>query len=207
MSKTKVIIGEKYGRLTPIEVVGRNKHGLLLYKCVCDCGNTKIIGSRYLTDGKTVSCGCKRGNGTHNGITYKSWITAKQRCNNPNNHNYANYGGRGIKVCDRWLHSFENFLEDMGERPSKEYTLDRIDVNGNYEPSNCKWSNHIEQANNRRDCHYIIDVDGEKITISQFSRKHNLNLSNVFYELRNRLNPSDIIEKYNKKSHGTESKA
>lgn len=199
MTKTKVILGAKYGKLTPIEIVGRNKYGLLLFKCACDCGNTKIIGSRYLTDGKIVSCGCKRGNGTHTGITYKSWISAKQRCSNPHNHNYKNYGGRGIKMCERWLNSFERFLDDMGERPSIKYTLDRIDVNGDYEPSNCKWATKLEQANNRRDCHYI-EIDGEKLTVTQFARKYNLNLSNTFYELRKGLSPCEIVSKYTKKN-------
>ena len=181
--------------LIPFEIVGKNHYGLLLYKCKCECGNIKVVGSRYLTDGRTVSCGCKRGNGTHKGLTYKSWIAAKQRCTNPHNHNYKNYGGRGIKMCDKWLNSYDKFLNDMGERPSKEYTLDRIDVNGNYEPSNCKWSTHIEQSNNRRCCHYI-EINNDKVTVTEFARMYNLNLSNTNYELRKGLSPDEIIRKY-----------
>ncbi|HFJ9368552.1 hypothetical protein [Bacillus pacificus] len=80
---------------------------------------------------------------------YNSWHHMKQRCLNPNNDRYKDYGGRGITVCERWL-NFENFLEDMGEKPSPEHSLDRIDVNGNYEPSNCKWSDKYEQVDNQR---------------------------------------------------------
>lgn len=196
--KSKVIIGKKYGMLTPLRVVGRDKQGLLLYECLCDCGNIKNIGSRYLTEGKTVSCGCKRARSLRmgNSPTYKSWMSAKQRCYNTNNHNYPNYGGRGIKMCDKWVESFAAFFEDMGERPSLEHTLDRIDVNGDYEPSNCRWATRRTQSNNRRDNIYL-DVKGEKLTVSEFSAKYNINRSNVAYELNRGLSATDILEKYN----------
>lgn len=196
MRKSKVIIGKKYGKLTPVSVAGRNKHGLLLYDCICDCGNTKTVGSRYLTEGKTVSCGCKRACSNHHSDspTYKSWISAKQRCENPNNHNYTHYGARGIKMCERWANSFNNFLEDMGERPTK-CTLERIDVNGDYAPDNCKWATPKEQGNNRRNNRYIY-IENNKFTVSQFVDKYNLNRSNVDYELRRDVPPIEILRKY-----------
>jgi hypothetical protein len=89
--------------------------------------------------------------GYHKTSEYRSWQHMKARCTNPNNDNYRYYGGRGIMVCDRWMKSFADFIVDMGLKPSKEYSLDRIDNNGNYEPSNCKWSSKSEQLSNRRE--------------------------------------------------------
>lgn len=204
MSRTKVIIGEKYWNLTPIEVIGRNKHGLLIYKCLCDCGKTTNVGSRYLTEGRIKSCGCRKAKSysLSKSPTYKSWISAKQRCVNAHNHNYKNYGGRGITMCDRWINSFANFLFDMGERPSKDYTLDRIDCNGNYEKSNCRWSDKKTQANNRRNNH-LLKYKGSILTVSIFVEQHGLNMSNVVFDIRNGLSPEEIIRKYNQEQRNT----
>lgn len=197
MSNSKIVIGKQYGMLTPLRIAGKKKGGLLIYECLCECGNKKNIGSRYLTNGGTVSCGCKRAKSLRmsKSITYKSWIGAKQRCTNPKNHNYDNYGGRGIKMCDRWMNSFVAFLNDMGERPSREYTLDRIDVNGNYELSNCRWAARKIQSNNRRD-NVFLDVNGKRLTVSEFSVQYGINRSNVDYELKRGLSVNEIIEKY-----------
>ena len=197
MSKTKIKIGHKYGMLTPVHVVGVNKYGLLLYECVCECGNIKVVGSRYLSDGKTVSCGCKkaRSNNMHNTPTYKSWMSAKERCYNPKNHNYPSYGRRGIKMCDKWKDSFVEFLKDMGERPQG-MTLDRIDVNGDYEPNNCRWATHLEQSNNRRNNHKVT-IGGKTITASEFARTYNINISYTFWGLKNGWTPEEIIIRFN----------
>lgn len=205
--KTKVVIGNKYGMLTPIRVVGKDKFGLLLYLCECDCGKQKVVRSSQITTGKTVSCGCKRAkqNNLSRSITYKSWISAKQRCYNPNNHNYPNYGGRGIEMCERWKNSFIDFINDMGERPSKKHTLDRIDVNGNYEPSNCKWSTPKEQGNNRRDNHFV-SFNEETMTTTQFAEKYDIGIPYLFYALRKGFSLKEIIIKYEvirKKSKGS----
>lgn len=199
MSQSKVKIGCKYGNLTVISRCGTANDRQALYECKCDCGNKCIVRGRSLTDGRTKSCGCyKAKHRSWNTLTYKSWISAHQRCKNPHNHNYPYYGGRGIVVCDRWsgYDGFINFLSDMGERPSKEYTLDRIDVNGNYEPSNCRWATKIEQGNNRRNNHILID-NGIEITASQFARKHGLTQSQVFYGIRLNLSCAEILIKYN----------
>lgn len=132
--------------------------GSLMWECFCSCGEKVVRSSAYLVHGKNPSCGCSRYENTKGNIThglsksseYKTWSKMKERCLNRNDKSYPDYGGRGIRVCERWIDSFENFLQDMGERPDKECSVDRLDVNGNYTPENCKWSSRFEQAQNKR---------------------------------------------------------
>ena len=131
---------------------------------------------------------------------YKSWIQMKQRCCNPKSTQYYLYGARGITICQRWLDSFENFLEDMGNKPDNSYTIDRIDVNGNYEPSNCKWSTKIEQGNNRRNNRWIT-YNGNQYTISEFARLFSVEPNNVFADFRRGLTEEQIISKYENKTN------
>ena len=157
------LIGKKFGRLTPIRklVMKHRSH----YECKCECGNEIIVICKNLKNGNTKSCGCLRndqcfvtgiqnlahGHAKQNKITqvYRAYYAMRTRCYNKNYHNYERYGGRGIKVCQRWLDSFEAFLADMGEPLNGDYSLDRIDNNGDYEPSNCKWSIQSDQLKNR----------------------------------------------------------
>lgn len=167
---------QQFGRLTAIEYVGERR-----WRCKCDCGGETLAVSRNLLNGNTKSCGCiqrERASETHktHGMTltseYRIWRTMKARCLNEKNANYSRYGGRGIKVCDRWLESFENFLADMGEKPEG-LSLDRIDVDGDYTPKNCRWATVGEQATNRRNNRYV-EFDGKKLTISEWARVTNL---------------------------------
>lgn len=145
--KNDDIIGETFDMLTVLKTGRENGHRIVTV--LCDCGVVKNIRATYLKTEYFKSCGCRVGvtHGKSNTPTYRSWAAMKDRCSNKKD---KNYGGRGIKVCDRWSESFENFYEDMGERPEG-YTLDRIDSNNDYKPSNCRWSSNTEQAVNKRD--------------------------------------------------------
>ncbi len=160
------LTGQRFGRLVVLRYL-YSQHGRRpVWLCHCDCGKQKELLGDYLNRGQTQSCGClqrelsrergqKRiahGHGRRNqqSPTYQSWYSMKQRCLNPKHGRYKDWGGRGIKVCGRWL-NFENFLSDMGVRPAGK-TIDRIDNDGDYGLDNCKWSTSKEQSNNRRVC-------------------------------------------------------
>ncbi len=165
--------GKRFGRLFVKTYV---KGGL--WHCVCDCGGEATVLTRNLNNGNTRSCGClqksitakmRTTHGMSNSTEYHIWRTMKARCSQPTDCNYPNYGGRGIKVCEQWQNSFEAFLADMGRRPAG-LTLDRIDVNGDYEPGNCRWATTAEQNTNRRNNHKI-EFGGRTLTVTQWARE------------------------------------
>jgi hypothetical protein len=155
--------------------------------CICDCGTVKVVSGRKLKIGHTKSCGCLRQDintikGTENAYDYtgkisteyRIWINILRRCFDSNEPCYKNYGGRGITVCDRWLYSFNDFLSDVGFRPSKEYTLDRINNDGHYEPMNCRWATRKQQARNTRR-NTILEIGGIVKTFPEWCEHYNIN--------------------------------
>ena len=170
-------IGKKYNRWTIKAYRGYNNLGKHTYLCQCECGKEKIVVLGNLKSGTSKSCGClndenRKGNtwskkhGMSFSREYSTWRAMLDRCENKTYREYPDYGGRGIKICERW-HDFNNFYADMGKRPQNT-TLDRIDNNGNYEPSNCRWANAKTQANNRRS-NSLITFNGKTQTLQQWA--------------------------------------
>lgn len=163
------LTGQRFGRLTAIELRGRSKSGNAFWLCRCECGVEKIVVSGALRSGNTTSCRCYhreisgvhlKTHGRSRTKEHRIWCGMINRCTNPRQPHYHRYGGRGIKICQRWRESFEAFFEDMGLCPSPKHSLDRIDNDGDYAPGNVRWATYKEQRANQRTKEQI---NGEKI--------------------------------------------
>lgn len=190
------LTGRKFFRLKVKGFAGlRGKRKKPQWHCECECGSLTVVQSDNLLSGHTQSCGCysqevRVASRTSHGYSrnrkptpeYKSWLGLVARCNNPNSGGYESWGGRGIKVCERWM-KFESFIADMGQMPGKGYSIERIDNNGNYSPDNCKWATRAEQCRNRRS-NIIIEYRGERKVLKDWCSILGLKYHTVFARIR-----------------------
>lgn len=188
-------IGKKYGRLTIVEYVGRIKNYQIVMRCKCDCGTmSKDVILSNLKSGITTSCGCVHKERVKDALTkhgyaksrlYNVWALMKDRCYNERNKYYKDYGGRGIKVCEEWRCSFESFQEWAHNNGYKEgLSIDRVDVNGCYEPDNCRWATAKEQARNKRN-NIMLKIGGRVAPLSEWAEILNLPYHTIHMRLRN----------------------
>lgn len=179
------VIGSKFGKLTVIEVVSSGEQGRIV-KCECSCGKQTSSRLNALRSGHKKSCGCWRTeivtvHGMYSESEYGNWSAMIRRCiySEPGDgSNFDYYKAKGVKVCERWR-SFENFMVDMGPKPSILHTLDRIEVNKDYEPGNCRWATRMEQANNRSN-NVFFTIEGEKKTLKEWSRIYSVNYNTLW---------------------------
>lgn len=193
MRKFIDLVDKKFGRLTVIKEYGKNRHGLSKWLCKCDCGNEVIVWGNHLKAGNTKSCGClqkeiARKNSTKHGCCkeriYTAWANMKNRCHNEKHPEYKYYGGKGVKVCEEWLHDFQSFHKwAMANGYAENLTIDRIDNNGNYTPSNCRWTTWKEQQNNRSN-NALITYKEETKTLAQWAETTGI----AYYTLWQRIN-------------------
>jgi len=200
--RAKDISGQTFGRLIAKAPIEKTRHGQIKWLCICRCGSETSVKASSLLCGAIKSCGCllseivskrmTRAMTTHGKSStseYTSWVSLLSRCRNKNCSDYTRYGGRGIRVSARW-NKFENFLLDMGEKPSELHTIDRIDVEGGYCKRNCRWATREQQAQNRRSSR-MVSFKGNEMCVSQWARKSGVNENT----LRGRLKRGWSIER------------
>jgi hypothetical protein len=198
--------GRRFSRWLVLSQGKTDKRKRIFWVCRCDCGIEREVEGTSLRTGTSKSCGCysaevARERETTHGMTgtplHGIWRSMLTRCFNPASNAYHDYGARGITVCDRWL-SFENFYADMNTRPSPDHTLDRIDNNKGYEPSNCRWATKSEQVSNRRNCIYV-DTPTGRITVSEAARRAGISFAAMRSRLRRNLPYDQLMAPAHKK--------
>lgn len=210
------LTGKKIGRFIILglacyryRIIRGYKCGVPFVKVLCECGKHKEVRFADLRDGRIKSCGCLSSEMARNRLlkhgcsktklvaatkAYKAWRGIISRCYNESEKNYYLYGGRGIIVCNRWRgeYGFINFLEDMGDPPTQNHSIERINVDGNYELSNCKWATRIEQANNKRNTKYLL-INGVKIALSLAASQYGLRRGTVFNRIKNGYTAEEAV--------------
>lgn len=194
------MVGSKVHRFT-IDSYFVGAYSKTMFNCTCECGSKRTVDPRRLLSGETKSCGCFRSefiaarNTTHDAAyshDYNLWSHIRQRCENPKNTQYKNYGGRGILMCERWRNCFSTFIADMGPRPSLSHSIDRIDVNGNYEPGNCRWIKKSEQSRNTRTNKWI-EIDGQRMILADWGRLSGVKPETISGRIKRGWQPNDAV--------------
>lgn len=201
MAKIREVLGERFGRLVVVKRVPMENTTRKMYLCKCDCGKEIITSGTSLRIGASTSCGCYKVDRTKEVNTkhgkkktrlFKVWLSIKNRCSYTNGIGYKYYGGRGITVCDEWLHDFQAFYdwsmangykEEISPNGRNRWTIDRIDNNKGYSPDNCRWVTIEVQANNKTTNHFV-EYNGEKLTLSQIAKRYNIEKSTLRYRLK-----------------------
>lgn len=190
------LLGQKIGRLTVVEYSGKTKKGASTWKCLCTCGNVKILKTEVLNKGTSKSCGCLAiellkirsiTHGLKNSVEYSIWNSMKSRCLNKKHKNYKDYGERGITICDEWINSFETFYADMGNRPDNSYSLERVNNSLGYTKENCIWTTAKSQCRNRRSNHLVTHKDKTQ-TIQAWSEEMGIRHDTLLWRLKNGWN-------------------
>jgi hypothetical protein len=194
----EMVAGFRQGKLTAISPAP-NMGPTKAWFFRCDCGSIKSIRVTNFYSKNCKSCGCMQGRfgsrgGNYGTPEYKAWLGMRGRCLYEPGRSYPRYGGRGITICDRWLQSADNFIEDMGRRPSKNHSLDRINNNLGYEPSNCRWATRIEQANNKSN-NRILTVLGVSKSVAEWSREMSVSTVTIFSRLKWGWSDEDAVMK------------
>lgn len=196
-------IGQRFGEWT---VLGYHSivSGKTRWLCQCKCGKESAVLQQTLIKGSSLSCGCDKDHHGHtrNNPEYASWQCMRSRCLNPNNTNYYLYGGRGIKICDRWMR-YSNFLSDMGRAPKGKNTIDRVNPDGNYEPSNCRWASIKEQLRNRRNT-IRVEFNGQIKSLSDWCDELGLEY-NIIHHRQRFGRKISFQEQFNNHLHGRNS--
>ena len=199
MEKRLDLTGQRFGRLIVIEIYKKDKQHHYYYKCKCDCGNYKVVADYNLRNNSTKSCGClsrenKIKHNKSNTKLYRKYYAMKQRCYNSKYSRYFDYGGRGIKICDEWKNNFMSFYNwAINNGYQENLSIDRIDVNGNYCPENCRWITMEEQQSNTRKSHFI-EYNGEKHTIAEWSRIIKVSPNTIRFHLNRGRTIKDVID-------------
>lgn len=177
--------GKRFGRLVILEKLPKSKARYL-----CDCGTIRITSQNNISSGSTRSCGCYESASNH--PLRSIWDGMIRRCENPNERAFPSYGARGIKVCSRWRNDFWAFVADMGERPSPDHTLDRIDMDGDYEPGNCRWATWDFQRRHKRGYRHVM-VDGQELTLPQLAQRVGIAVDRI-YRMVKHASPQEVAD-------------